>query len=97
MLSTKAQQEIAHKLKVFAHAEQNGNVALTCRYFGISQDTFYRWKKNYKSKGEIGLVNSKPCPQNLKLRTPVAIEEKIIHLKSIIAMMISLIDCYGSF
>jgi len=57
-LSTKTQREIAHKLKVFAHAEQNGNVALTCRYCGISRDTFYRWKKNYKSKGEVGLVNS---------------------------------------
>ncbi|WP_373684963.1 helix-turn-helix domain-containing protein [Acinetobacter sp. YH12136] len=48
-MSTKAQREIAHKLKVFAHAEQNGNVVLTCRYFGISRNTFYRWKKNYKS------------------------------------------------
>lgn len=80
-MSTKAQREIAHKLKVFAHAEQNGNVALTCRYFGISRDTFYRWKKNYKSKGEIGLVNSKPCPQNPKLRTPAEIEDKIIYLR----------------
>ena len=80
-MSTKAQREIAHKLKVFAHAEQNGNVVLTCRYFGISRNTFYRWKKNYKSKGEIGLVNSKPCPQNLKLRTPAEIEDKIIYLR----------------
>lgn len=80
-MSTKAQREIAHKLKVFAHAEQNRNVALTCRYFGISRNTFYRWKKNYKSKGEIGLVNSKPCPQNLKLRTPAVIEDKIIYLR----------------
>lgn len=80
-MSTKAQREIAHKLKVFAHAEQNGNVVLTCRYFGISRNTFYRWKKNYKSKGEIGLVNSKPCPQNLKLRTPAVIEDKIIYLR----------------
>ena len=42
---------------------------------------FYRWKKNYKSKGEIRLVNSKPCPQNLKLRTPAVIEDKIIYLR----------------
>ena len=80
-MSTKAQREIAHKLKVFAHAEQNGNVVLTYRYFGISRNTFYRWKKNYKSKGEIRLVNSKPCPQNLKLRTPAEIEDKIIYLR----------------
>jgi transposase-like protein len=74
ILSTKGQREITHKLKVFAHTEQIGNVAFTCRYFGISRDTFYRWRKNYQSKGELGLVNSKPCPENPKLRTPVAIQ-----------------------
>jgi transposase-like protein len=24
-----------------------GNAALTCRYFGISRQTFYRWKRRY--------------------------------------------------
>lgn len=80
-MSTKAQREIAHKLRVFAHAEQSGNVAFTCRYFGISRDTFYRWKKNYALKGEAGLINSKPCPENPKLRVPAEIEEKILHLR----------------
>lgn len=80
-MSTKAQREIAHKLRVFAHAEQSMNVAFTCRCFGISRDTFYRWKKNYKQKGNIGLVNSKPCPENPKLRTPKIIEEKILYLR----------------
>ncbi|WP_143531303.1 helix-turn-helix domain-containing protein, partial [Rodentibacter rarus] len=69
-MSTKAQREIAHKLRVFAHAEQSGNISFTCRYFGISRDTFYRWKNNYKQKGEQGLINNKPCPENPKLRTP---------------------------
>lgn len=80
-MSTKAQREIAHKLRVFAHAEQSRNITFTCRYFGISRDTFYRWKKNYKQKGEPGLVNSKPCPENPKLRTPAHIEEKILYLR----------------
>jgi len=80
-MSTKAQREITHKLRVFAHAEQSGNVAFTCRYFGISRDTFYRWKNNYKQKGEAGLINSKPCPENPKLRTPKAVEEKILYLR----------------
>lgn len=43
ILSSKAQREIIHKLKVFSYAEQRGNVAFTCRYFGISRDTFYYW------------------------------------------------------
>lgn len=80
-MSTKAQSEITHKLKVFAHAEQSGNVAFTCRYFGISKDTFYRWRKNYQSKGKLRLINSKPCPENPKLPTPLAIEEKILYLR----------------
>lgn len=80
-MSTKAQREISHKLRVFAHAKRCGNVSLTCRYFGISRDTFYRWKKNYKSKGEQGLINSKPCPENPKLRTPEPIVEKILYLR----------------
>ena len=80
-MSSKAQREITHKLQVFSHAKQSGNVVLICRYFGISHDTFYRWKKNYKQKGEAGLINSKPCPENPKLRTQKTIEESILHLR----------------
>lgn len=80
-MNTKAQREITHKLRVFEHAEKSKNVAFTCRYFGISRDTFYRWKKNYKNKGEQGLINSKPCPENPTLRIPKPIEEKILYLR----------------
>lgn len=80
-MSTKAQREIAHKLRIFEHAAKSKNIAFTCRYFGISRDTFYRWKKNYKYKGELGLVNSKPCPENPKLRIPKPIEDQILYLR----------------
>ncbi len=29
----------------------------------------------------IGLINQKPCPENLKLRTPIEVEEKVIYLR----------------
>jgi transposase-like protein len=74
---TQAQRDIKRKLAVLEHAEQSSNVSKTCRYFGISRDTFYRWKKNYQERGEEGLVNTKPCPKNLSLRTPPEIEEKM--------------------
>jgi hypothetical protein len=32
-------------------------------------------------EGEAGLVNSKPCPENPKLRTPPEIEEKVLYLR----------------
>ena len=78
---TKAQRDIKRKLRVLHHAAESGNVSKTCRYFGISRETFYQWKRAYEKTGEKALVNSKPCPANPKLRTPPEIEEKILHLR----------------
>jgi transposase len=78
---TQAQRDINRKLRILNYAKENGNVAKTCRYFGISREIFYRWKRSYESLGEEALINNKPCPQNLKLRTPKEIEEKIIYLR----------------
>lgn len=75
------QRDISRKLRVLNHANECGNVSRTCRYFGISRETFYQWKNAYKRDGERALINSKPCPQNPKLRTPAHIEEKILYLR----------------
>lgn len=80
-MNLQAQRDISRKLKVFEHAAKSGNVAFTCRHFGISRDTFYQWKRAYVARGEIGLINSKPCPENPKLRTAPSIEEKILYLR----------------
>ena len=45
-----------HKLWVLQHAERTGQVAKTCRYFGIGRASFYRWKRAYEQDGEAGLV-----------------------------------------
>jgi transposase InsO family protein len=78
---TKAQRDIKRKLRVLNYAKDIGNVSKTCRYFGISRETFYLWKRAYERFGEKALINSKPCPENPKLRTPPEIEEKILHLR----------------
>ncbi len=80
-MTRQEQQDIYRKLKVLKYAEAITNVSKACRYFGISRETFYQWKKSYKQKGEVGLINSNPCPANPKLRTPVWIEEKILYLR----------------
>jgi hypothetical protein len=38
--------------------------------------------KHYEAKGESALINSKPCPQNPKLRIAGNIEEKIVYLRT---------------
>jgi len=78
---TKAQRDIMRKLRVLTYAKEIGNISKACRYFGISLEAFYQWKRAYEQHGEKALVNSKPCPENPKLRTPPEIEEKIIHLR----------------
>lgn len=78
---TQAQRDIRRKLKVLSYAEEICNIIKACRYFGISRQSYYAWKKALKEKGEAGLVNSKPCPGNPKLWTPPEIEENILYLR----------------
>lgn len=61
----KAQQDIARKLRVLKHVQEIGNIAKTCRYFGICRQTFYTWQKLFAAHGEKGLVDSRPCPENI--------------------------------
>ena len=80
-MSTADEREIRRKLKVLRHAEQYGNTAKTCRYFGVSRSTFYRWQRRYKKFGEAGLKNEKPIPINPANKTPDEIEEKVLYLR----------------
>jgi transposase InsO family protein len=78
---TQQQRDVKRKLAVLQHARESGNVALTARRFGISRQCYYKWKRAYEERGEEGLVNKKPCPVNMTLRTPPAVEEQIVHLR----------------
>ena len=76
-MNNKAKSDISHKLKVFQHSQEYGNVSKTCRYFGISRETSYCWKRAYEERGEHALINSKPCPENPKLRIPTKLKRKL--------------------
>lgn len=78
---TQQQRDIKRKLAVLEYAKMSGNVAKTCRRFGISRQCYYNWLRAFERRGEAGLVNRGPCPENHALRTPRPIEEKIVHLR----------------
>ena len=80
-MTKKELHEINHKLKILRHAESTGNVSRTCRFWGISRDTFYRWKRKYETDGETGLINRKPCPENIALRITRDIEDKALYMR----------------
>ena len=76
------QREINRRTRILEHAEETGNVCLTCRYFGIGRATFYRWKKKYDQGGRDGLVPGKPIGKKFPNQLPDEVVEKILHLRS---------------
>lgn len=58
------------RLKWFDHYQAHGqNAALTCRYFGISRQTFYRWQRRYDPQRLILLENRKHRPRRVRQPT----------------------------
>src|SRR3972149_10744404 len=51
------------------HDEHGRNAALTCRHFGISRDTFYRWLRRFEAYGPGGLENGSQRPKNVRRPT----------------------------
>ncbi len=56
-------REAQKRLPWFDHYQAQGrNAALTCRYFGISRETFYRWKRRYDPQALTTLENRSHRP-----------------------------------
>jgi len=74
---------VLRKLKILNHATEIGNVSKTCRYFGISRETFYQWKRAFEAHGDQGLINKKPgfAPGSCPWKISDEIEEKILYLR----------------
>ena len=58
------------RLKWFDYYEAHGQkVALTCRYFGISRQTFYRWQRRYDPFNLASLEDRSSRPREVRQRT----------------------------
>jgi transposase InsO family protein len=76
------QRKVRHRLAVLRHAEEvTGNVALTCRYYGISRQIFYKWRRRYEELGEDGLRDGSSRPHHCPHETPAEVVGKIIYLR----------------
>lgn len=74
---------ITRKLKILDYAKKIDNVSKACRYFGISRETFYTWKRSFEKQGDEGLTNKRPglAPGTCPWRTQGETEQKILHLR----------------
>lgn len=66
-LSREAKQRLKWIDYYYKHG-QNGR--LTCRHFGISPDTFYRWKRRYNPKNLSALEDDRSSRTPRQLRQP---------------------------
>ncbi len=63
-------REANTRLKWFDYYEKVGkNGRKTCRHFGISPDTFYRWKKRYRPNNLKTLEVRSRCPKRVRQPT----------------------------
>lgn len=82
MTEREQRQKVRHRLAVLRHAEEvTGNVAATCRYYGISRQTFYKWLNRYEEHGEEGLRDRSSRPHYSPNATNTEVVGKIIHLR----------------
>ena len=58
------------RLKMLHWYEDHGrNARLTCRHFGVSPDTFYRWRRRYQRAGPRALEDRSHQPRRVRQPT----------------------------
>ncbi|MBI4117344.1 MAG: helix-turn-helix domain containing protein [Parcubacteria group bacterium] len=65
------------RLSWFKYFKRSKNAAKTCRYFGISRQTYYKWLKRYIKHGRRGLINRSKKPKSIKLKANPKIKRLI--------------------
>jgi transposase InsO family protein len=75
------QRELNRRLRILKHARESGNIAQTCRYFGIGRSTFYEWRARFDKGGLEGLEKKKPIGKRWPNQLSDETVEKILHLR----------------
>jgi transposase InsO family protein len=57
------------------------SVAQTCRHFGISRKTFYKWKRRFGASGAAGLCDQPRTPKRSPKATKAEVVSKILYLR----------------
>jgi len=74
-------REIERRGRILEHAKISGNVAKSCRYFGVGRASFYRWRDRVLKDGYEGLKPRKPGPTAPPNQTPADVVEAVLHLR----------------
>ena len=80
---TKTEQtRLTHwRFKVIQRAVELRCVARTCRHFGLSRNTFYKWRRRFAENGLAGLCDRPRAPHRSPRATPAEVVAKILYLR----------------
>jgi transposase len=82
MTERELNREAARRLATIRHAQElTGNVAATCRYYGISRQAFYKWLRRYEELGVEGLRDRSRRPHVSPNATSAEVVGKILYLR----------------
>jgi transposase InsO family protein len=82
MTKTEYARGASWRLKILTQAGAEARqIARTCRYFGISRQTFYKWQRRYAADGDAGLCDRSRRPQRCPHATPQEVVSKILYLR----------------
>ena len=63
MTDRELDRRAAHRLAVIRHAQEvTGNVSKTCRYYGITRQSYYKWLRRYEAGGITALRDGSSRP-----------------------------------
>ena len=81
MTNTEQRRLTNWRLKLLQAATSAGNVARTCRHFGISRKTFYKWRQRHREHGDAGLADRARAPRHSPRATSADVVSKILYLR----------------
>lgn len=83
MTERELDRQAQRRLAVLRHAEEvSRSVAKTCRYYGISRQLFYKWRRRYEEEGLSGLRDRSKRPKTSPKATPTEVVGKVIYLRT---------------
>src|SRR4029450_13096154 len=82
MQTAERRRLVAWRFKVLQQATGvPRNVARTCRHFGISRKTYYKWKRRFDDHREAGVWDRPRIPSYFPNATPHDVISKMLYLR----------------
>ena len=82
MTDREKDRNAARQLAIIRHAQEvTGNVAKTCRYYGITRQAYYKWLRRYEEGGLEALRDRSSRPHESPTATNAEVIGKIVYLR----------------